>query len=368
MKLMVTGHISASALEPTHHNFMHALDGFPKGNIGWYGTHVDVTHAQMLFGPTRNDPDGRSRRLYIPDGILGYMGAQLLWEVVQNKPEVVLVINGHLLEEAVRTINQYTQVFLWSVDDPHELSHSQAFARHCTAAFTTEPTVMHKLGESYLLPHAVLGEETDYYRKAAEMSRMPPVDVLFLGSMFYNRLEWLNRMAPLLAERDLSVRMISPLTPQQREDLHPFWSTRATYEHTTWADTQLLYGKARCVINIHRACDSSQNASNLGHKEAHSLNQSVFTVPAVGGVVLCDGSRKAGLLSQFEVNGGCCIPNFETPEEMAEAVIEIADGKRYYIEMCDEARRVIKERHLWKEHRIPVLVEALQKHGVDLTC
>ncbi len=346
MKLMVVEHVLGSVLHPTHSGLLQGLRPLlPEKGLVWYASELDFSKVGAAVGGV----DLRD----VPAEVSEHMGALVVWQALTHRPDAVLFVDGHTYLEGAKKLRELGfPVYMWSVDDPHELSKSSVFGKECTAVFTTEPAALPRFDRGYLLPHAACKEDSVAVREAAALSRHPRPDAVFAGSPYKNRVKWLNELAEILIEHSgLDVRCAIPRVHYLYDELHTYWKNR-NMEYVNWNDLQMLYALSKATINIHRDPDTSPIAHNDGVEFAAGLNQAMFTVPAVGGRLICDSKRAAGIRAVF----GDTVDLADSPEQMADMILSGGAD----LAKATAAGEIVLHEHTW-DLRAQQLLSVIQE-------
>jgi hypothetical protein len=361
-RLLISEHVSGGAVAALHHQVMCGLGALPAAdNIVWYAAAEDMLKAVRLFG---SDVPLK----HLPPEVSDFLSSQLVWQALKHRADAVLVIGGHGQEAGLAQLSLAgVETLLWAVDDPHELSRSLLVGASCNTTLTTEPLAVVRHRNGVFFPHAAVGSDIAVTREHAKVSRVKPPDILVVGSPYMNRVEWLNAMVPVLESNAFDVRFITHREHKNFHKLDYFWKAKSSSTPVQWNDLLLLYATAKCVLNIHRSVDSSPIGSNLDMKEADGLNQACFVVPSVGGTLLCDASRKQGILKQLEGH----VLTFATPQDMAEYAVVLLSAAADAV-VAEQQRQnalaleVIEREHIWEYNREPFLRKLLAERNVVL--
>ncbi|MFB6366728.1 glycosyltransferase [Paenibacillus elgii] len=283
--------------------------GFRLGLSGGY--HFGRCDAVMRLLP--NDPVGRwdVRVMYVTSGkgppyspldesIIGALRPlvrelivrkptqDLKSAAVKTRPDIVLVLEGltisgeridELRAEGIRTA-------IWLTDDPYYTDLTLPLVTHYDVVFTLELTCVEfyrRLGckQVHYLP---LGANPSIFRP----KRIPAKyrhDISFIGSAFWNRVAFFNRMTPFLAARNTYIAGI------WWQRLSQFRMLRRKIALNKWMgaeETAAHYNGTKIVINLHRATDDPTYNFNSQRVGAVSPNPRTFEIAGCGTLLLTD--------------------------------------------------------------------------------
>ncbi|MFS0840019.1 glycosyltransferase [Paenibacillus sp. 1P03SA] len=256
----------------------------------------------------------------------------MLQTAAASRPDMMLVLNGlhvfpedHLAQaDGVRQLGIKTAI--WFADDPYFMDLTPAIVPHYDYVFTHERNAVayyRSLGceRVFHLPLAAAGHI--YFPQPAEPSYLS--DVCFIGNAFPNRIDFIDRLAPVLAGR--KVVLIGALWDrlkhykQLRADIHLGWKPMD--------EAAKFYNGARIVLNLHRAPLDPVYSKNAIGLPAGSINPRTYEIAACGAFQLTD---LRGDLVEF-YTPGTEIETFQSPEDCAGKLL-------YYLQNEDERRKI----------------------------
>lgn len=241
------------------------------------------------------------------------------------------------------------KVAFLATESPYDAQQELRMAGWVDAVFTCERAMVAEFARvnpnSFYLPHgwhpvvhqlAAMGPETDV---------LPYHDVVFVGTFFDERIEFLASidwtgidlgLYGNTDDIDLSTSAGQKLAPYIRGGYLPNQVTAA------------LYRKARVGLNLHRRSKGYQSGEYIGAGEAESLNPRCYELAAVGCYFLTDARAEAADVF------GDTVDTFATPAE-CEALIRqaIANPRRAVAQAMAAAKRV--QSHTWTERAGRVL-------------
>ncbi|RIE03208.1 spore maturation protein cgeB [Cohnella faecalis] len=258
-----------------------------------------------------------------------------------SRPDLMFVLDGLEMPiekvQAVRALNIRTAV--WFTDDPYYTDDTSVLATCYDIVFTLERNCVDFYKERgcshvHYLP---MGVFPGHFRP-----RNPPMsercDIRFIGTAFWNRVNWLHETLPLIEHRNVKV---SGLWWDRLPD-YSRWQSKI--ELDKWmepGETAQQYNASRIVLNSHRAYDDDTvNRSQIKVPPA-SPNPRMFEIAACGTLQLTDWREDISLYYA----PGLEIVTYDSPQDLAEKA-------KYYLEN-EEERQQIALRALYrtmKEH------------------
>lgn len=206
----------------------------------------------------------------------------------KERPDGMLVLNGMNLDtakvKAVRDLGIRTAV--WMTDDPYYSDVTGLFAVHYDHVFTLELSCV----PFYLsmgcpsVHHLPFANDFRVYRPHM-VDQQKRVDILFLGSGYWNRIRFFDGIAPYLATKNV---LISGWWWDRLSNYHLLADKIRPGEWMTPAMTADYYAGAKIVINLHRAHDDDSYNRNTRHIPAHSVNPRTFEIAGTGAFQLTD--------------------------------------------------------------------------------
>lgn len=299
------------------------LDSLPEDPI--FPLHVAYVQ-EGLFVLNDGIIDGLSRlvtrlTLINPD-------SEAVNRISDAKPDLVVVLNGiHAFRpeqvDAVRAMG--IPIGVWFADDPYFTNVSTVYAPHYDYVFTHESSCV-PLYES-------LGCRARYLPLAANRRTFRPLrvedeyqsDICFIGTGFWNRIRFFNRLIPLVKHRRLLLfgGLWNRLKDYRR------LASCIRLEGVGLEESVRYYNGAKIVINLHRDPFEPQHSKNSRRIPAESINPRTFEISACGALQLTD--RRSDLTRFYKP--GLELDTFATPEELVKKA-------EYYLRREDLRRTI----------------------------
>lgn len=261
--------------------------------------------------------------------VLHPLDSSIVEKVSDIQPDLVLVLNGvhgfpvHMTH-AIRAKGIPTAV--WFIDDPYYTDKTAGIAPLFDYVFTYEL--------SCVPFYQGLGCKHVYYLPLA-MSRhqmhprpVPPQfrkDICFIGTGFWNRIAFFDRVAPYLAKKNtfLAGMLWNRLRNYRR------LSGKIHLGNIPPDDTVKYYAGAKIVINLHRGPIDPRHNMNSRRISALSVNPRTFEMSACGALQITDIRSD--------------LPNFYTPGhdiETYSSPAELINKIEYYLRHEDKRQEV----------------------------
>lgn len=247
------------------------------------------------------------------------------------RPDLVLALDGwNLPMEQVDMIRSMgIRTALWLTDDPYYTDITSELVRHYDYIFTLELNCVEfyrGMGcpNVFYLPFAAY---PGYYRPLRERATHPR-SISFVGSAFWNRVEFMQPIVPDLMERGLHI--------------NGFWWDRlfpdpgaypGKVEIDRWMgpeETAAIYSSSKITINLHRSHNDTSVNNNSALIEAWSPNPRTFEIAASGTLQLIDSRSD---VASFYVPG-VEIETFSTQSELLEKI-------DYYLNHEQQRREIV---------------------------
>lgn len=272
----------------------------------------------------------------------------------REKPDGMIVLNGMSMDvkqvDRVKGLGIRTAV--WMTDDPYYSDVTGLFAVHYDHVFTLELSCVpfyREMGcESvHYLPFA--NDFRIYRPRAADPGKR--VDVLFIGSGFWNRIRFFDAVAPYLATKNV---LISGWWWDRLANYHLLADKIRLGQWLTPAETAEHYAGAKIVINLHRAPDDDGYNRNSRQLPAHSLNPRTFEIAGSGALQLTD--IRLDLHNHYAP--GQEIATYGSPEELIGKI-------EYYLAREDERLAIVRAglkrtlKHHTYENRLNALLDVM---------
>lgn len=268
----------------------------------------------------------------------------------QEKPHGMLVLNGMNLETAkvARVKEMGIRTAVWMTDDPYYSDVTGLFAVHYDHVFTLELSCVpfyRELG-CPSVHHLPFANDFRIFRPRPE-DPAKRVDVLFIGSGYWNRIRFFDRIAPYLATKNV---MIAGWWWDRLANYHLLAGKIRLGQWMTPAETAEHYASAKIVINLHRAPDDDSYNRNNRRLPALSVNPRTFEIAGSGALQLTDVRMDL----QNHYAPGQEIVTYESPEDLIGKI-------EYYLAREDERLAIIRRglKRTLREHTYEKRLDAL---------
>ncbi|MFC5528499.1 CgeB family protein [Cohnella yongneupensis] len=231
----------------------------------------------------------------------------------QARPDLMLVLDGMNLPPekvtAVRALGIKTAI--WFTDDPYYTDITAGIAPHYDCVFTLERNCLpfyQTLGcaRVYYLP---LGVFPPAFRPFNPRQALRG-DITFIGSAYWNRVYFFERLIPLIARHKLYISGL------WWDRLSNYTKYKGHFDHQAWQDpskTCERYNANKIVINAHRSTDDESYNMNKAKVAAVSPNPRTFEISASGTLQMTDMRQD---LEQFYVPG-VEVVTYDSPQDLA---------------------------------------------------
>ncbi|MEK5477622.1 glycosyltransferase [Paenibacillus sp. FSL R5-0407] len=248
----------------------------------------------------------------------------------EARPDLVLALDGwHLSAEHVDSIrNMGIRTALWLTDDPYYTDITADLVMHYDYIFTLELNCVdfyrqRGCANVYYLPFAAY---PGYYRPLRERAENPR-NLSFVGSAFWNRVEFFQPVIHELMDRGLHI--------------NGFWWDRlfepgaypGRVEADKWMgplDTAAIYSSSKIAINLHRSFNDTSVNNNTAMIEAVSPNPRTFEISASGTLQIVD--IRSDIVNFY--TPGVEIETFSSSSELIEKI-------DYYLSHEKERREIV---------------------------
>lgn len=271
----------------------------------------------------------------------------------QLRPQLVLVLLGmNVTPEIVNSIRSLgSTTAVWYSDDPYYSDITRITSIHYDYVFTNELSCvefyqMQGCKQVYHLPLAVdlkvfcpQRVHTGYFS-----------DVCFIGSAYWHRVGFFDRIAPYLARRNVKI-------------FGWWWDRLKQYSklshliRTEWLspeETAKYYNGAKIVINLHRSPHDESFNKNSTRVKALSTNPRTFEICGSGAFQLTDARQDLANL----YGPGQELVTYSSAEELIQKI-------EYYLQH-DEEREELARKGLQRtlrdhtfDHRVAVMLSVL---------
>lgn len=323
--------------------------------VPWYtGVHLDAAHAILLrtWRRARRTKPGLAKPR--PVDLYYFANYGLLERVARHQPDWVVMVSGFMQHwNYIRYCQQLgARVAFVCTESPYDLAGELLIAGLCDHVFTNERTctpafqALRGPRVTYL-PHAwhpALHQPT-----GAAPEGVPAHDVVFVGTGFDERVDWLNAMD--WTGLDVGIYGTWP----QRTYRLPLRQQIVGGTQPN-AHTAALYRAAQVGLNLHRTSVRwGRRQARVRHAE--SLNPRAYELAATGCFQVSDW--RAEVLDVF----GTALPTAQTPAEMT-ALVRRARAEPAWRADVAEACRARVAAHSWGE-RAAGMVAALEGRRVE---
>jgi spore maturation protein CgeB len=244
------------------------------------------------------------------------------------RPDAVLFLDGlHVPTDIPDRIRELgIRTVIWFTDDPYYADITASLAPHYDDVFTLESNCVeyYRAAGCQRVWHLPLGFYPGHFRPQNAPADVR-CDVAFVGSGYWNRVAFFDRLLPYLAGRNF--RIIGYWWERLRD--YRRFASRIEGRWMTPQETALVYSGAKIVINMHREPDDGTFNSNSAGIGAVSPNPRTFEIAAGASLQLTD---VRGELAGYFVPGRE-IETYASPEELAAKI-------DHYLAHEDERRTI----------------------------
>jgi spore maturation protein CgeB len=245
------------------------------------------------------------------------------------RPTLAIVADGMELPQAdalaIAALGVRTAV--WFMDDPYYSDVTAELAPSYQHVFTVEAAAEPfyrglGCGSVHVLPLAA-DPRLFRYRHVKRAYRK---EMCFIGSAFWNRVEFFRQLVPWLRRHDALI------SGWWWERLRHGGTLTGKVRPGRWMSplvTAMYYAGSRVAVNMHRAHDDATFNRNARGIPALSVNPRTFEIAACATLQLTD--ERAGLAGMYEP--GREIVTFSSPSDLT-------DKMNYYLEHEDERREI----------------------------
>lgn len=239
-------------------------------------------------------------------------GVDSIAMALRHQVDAVLVVSGMFLHPDIAILMKRAglHVCVYFTESPYDLDKELAFARRVDGCWTNERSVVKDFAQvnpcSGYLPHAWHPERHKPGFQATD-GASPTHDVVFVGSAFRERIEWLAAID--WTGIDLGLYGNWSALPS-RHPLRQFVRGNGPIPNAT---TAALYRRAKVGLNLYRtSMGFGKEAPQITHAE--SLNPRAYELAACGAFAL--STYRAEVADVF----GDCVPTFTTPDEASASI------------------------------------------------
>ncbi len=314
-------------------------------------------HHWMRFYRTLIDHLDRDGRLTPYEGMLEQISCERIpMRVIEEEPDLFLSIQGALLPgnvvAAVRRLGVRTAV--WLLDDPQEIDQSVRYASAYDWIFTSDRNAVpiHAAAGGAAVRYLPTACAPEIFKESPRLEEAFASDILFLGSGFSERVEFLERCEPFLSKYDLRlVGLWENLSRTSR------LRSRVVEGVCVPVDAARYYQNAKIVLNLHRDGTGFSVGSNIRRVPTDSPNPRCFEAAGCGSFVLSDDSRP-GLGRALKIGEEI---------EVFSGVRDLREKIEYYLAHEDERGRIARagRARVLREHtyrrRIASMLSAIEE-------
>ncbi|MDF2927523.1 MAG: spore maturation protein cgeB [Paenibacillaceae bacterium] len=244
-------------------------------------------------------------------------------------PNLVLVLEGMELPTGIVDLIRERGIHtaIWFTDDPYYVDVTEVLAPHYDDVFTLELNCVefYKACGCQRVHYLPLGANPAVFRPqpVGEPYRK---DVSFIGSAYWNRVAFVNELAPVLME---SNSMVSGWWWERLPHLKRLAGRIQPGIWLTPEETAKFYYGSRIVLNLHRSHDDDSYNCNKRKIEAFSVNPRTFEIAASGAFQMTD--ERSDLLNFY--TPGEEVITYHSPSDCMEKI-------RHYLTHEDERREI----------------------------
>ncbi|WP_079909957.1 glycosyltransferase [Paenibacillus sp. 32352] len=277
----------------------------------------------------------------------------LLLLTAQWKPQLVLVLLGmNVPPEIMHSIrSQGSKTAIWFSDDPYYSDITRSMSTHYDYVFTNELSCVefYRMQGCPMVFHLPLAVDMAVFRPLRVHTGYFS-DVCFIGSAYWHRVGFFDRIAPYLARKNVKI-------------FGWWWERLEHYSklshsiRTEWLspeETAQYYNGAKIVINLHRSPDDETFNKNSSGVKALSTNPRTFEICGSGAFQLTDARQDLGTL----YGPGQELATYASAEELVHKI-------EYYLSH-EEERNELARRGLQRtlrehtfDHRIAAMLGML---------
>lgn len=242
-------------------------------------------------------------------------------------------------------------------ESPYNMREEQTFIRNVDLAWTNERSAVAELREAnphvWYLPHAWHPGVHAVVDPALDQD-VPAHDVVFVGTYFDERIQWLAQLATALRPHGVDLALYGGTEAiDGRTVAGKVLKPHVKGGYTKNAMTASLYRRAKIGLNLHRTSVWMGPSERITHAE--SLNPRCYELAATGCYQITDARAEVGEIF------GDTVGTFTTAEECAGRVLEaLADDTRRRARADAACARVAGQ--TWVA-RTAQMLEHLAAHG-----
>jgi spore maturation protein CgeB len=298
------------------------------------------------------------------------------------KPDLVLVFSGvQLLHSQVAALNGAGfKSAIWLTDDPYYTDLTKKIASYYDFVFTQEINCIYfyKLLGCRNVYHLPLAADPNVYYPRSVDSKYK-VDILFVGSAFWNRVRFFDKMADYLSSQNVLIsglwwdRLVNYQMLKKKIRLN-HWINLENPNSPGNQDISIngwmypkeianYYSGSKIVINMHRSHEDQSFNQNSQKVKALSINLRTFEISACGAFQLTDIRQD---LNKF-YKPGYDIATYNTPDELIEKIEYYLVHEEERKSMASRALNRIQNEHTFL-NRVSHLLDIVFPKEVNSTC
>lgn len=321
------------------------LRGVPNPSPGWWDIRLlYITSGKDVPYSELDQSIIRALRPLVRELIVQAPSQPYTEEALRQRPDLVLVLDGMYVkaDKVQKMRSAGIRTAIWLPDDPYYTDLTVKMARNYDVVFTLELECVELYRQNGCM-------NVHYMPFAADPGIFRPLsvpvryrrDVSFIGSAYWNRVDFFNRVAPYLANKET---FISGLWWKR---LKNYRGLARKIQFGKWLgplETASYYNGSKIVINMHRATEDRSFNQNSRRIKAVSPNPRTFEIAGCGTLQLTDVRSD---LARFYAPG-TEIVTYSSPGELMDKI-------EYYLTHEEERREVALNalRRTMQEHTYP---------------
>lgn len=265
--------------------------------------------------------------------------ADLLQEVLRDRSEYVLLLNGFVLRsycnEFFAALKAAGRTLIsWQIDDPYYLDKTAKFVDHLDFVFTVDSSTLPLYrGRGKKIAYLPLACDPAVHRSQGALPEKYRCDVCFIGAPFAGsrRVRLIDELAPFLARQRTRIMGATEIDTW-RGNLARFADLEGCIvdERVRVSETMKYFSAARINLNIHKDSYGHVWDRNSARIQARSPAERTFAIAGCGGFQLIDDTRP-DLAELFEP--GRELVTFADAADLAHKI-------EYYLRHEDERRAI----------------------------
>ncbi|MCS7458837.1 glycosyltransferase [Paenibacillus doosanensis] len=323
----------------------------PLPSLGWWDKRVTfVTSGKGLPYSPLDESVIEALRGLVRELIVVQPGQDFASVAIQSGADAVIVLEGMNVPgvqlDRIRSAGISTAI--WLTDDPYYTDMTIQMVRHYDHVFTLELQCVgfYKQNGCRQVHYLPFAANTRLFRPKPIPTSFRR-DISFIGSAYWNRVAYFDRMAPYLKDKHVYISGI------WWDRLRHFRMLASKIDLNKWMnadETASFYNGSKIVINLHRATDDASFNNNSRLIGALSPNPRTFEIAACGTLQLTDVRHD---LARF-YTPGTEIVTYSSVDELKYKI-------DYYLRNEEERRAIALNalRRTIREHTYPHRVAQL---------